>query len=128
MPIGIYIRTKQAKINIGLASKGRISGKKNPKWKGGITMNNGYIMIYSPNHPYKTKQNRVPKHRIIIEKQINRYLKPYEKIHHINGIKTDNRPKNLIAFISESAHQRFHHNPHNVKPKEIIFDGRNLHA
>lgn len=26
----------------------------------------------------------------------------------------------------KSAHQRFHKNPNNVKPKEIIFDGKKL--
>lgn len=31
-----------------------------------------------------------------------------------------------MAFKSESAHQRFHYNPNNVKSYEIIFDGRKL--
>jgi len=59
-------------------------------------------------------------------KNKNRYLLPQEKCHHLNDIKDDNRPQNLMAFTSESAHQRFHHNPRNVKPEEIIWDGRKL--
>jgi len=31
-----------------------------------------------------------------------------------------------MAFINKSAHIRFHGNPNNVKPEEIIFDGRLL--
>ena len=102
-------------------------GKNGPYWKGGkIISSYGYIFIWKPKHPFVAKRGYIFEHRLVIEKQIGRYLLPKEKSHHLNGIKTDNRPENLMAFTSESAHQRFHHNPNNVKPSEIIFDGRKL--
>ncbi|KKL16816.1 hypothetical protein LCGC14_2491760, partial [marine sediment metagenome] len=36
---------------------------------------------------------------IIMERIIGRYLKPSEKVHHINGIRHDNRPENLRLVV-----------------------------
>jgi uncharacterized protein (DUF1330 family) len=97
-------------------------GEKHSCWKGGKTINRGYISIFQPNHPFN-HNHYVRKHRLVVEQQIGRYLQRGEVVHHL-GKKTDNRPKMLIAFINNSAHKRFHNNPNNVKPEEIIFDGR----
>lgn len=83
----------------------------------------GYVYIYKPNHPFADRHKNVLEHRLVIEKQIERYLSPEEVPHHL-GKKDDNRPHMLMAFVSQSVHMRFHKNPNNVKPKEIIFDGR----
>jgi hypothetical protein len=97
-----------------------------PAWNGGKTKHTaGYVMIHSPNHPFRNHMNYVFEHRLVIEKQLGRYLKPEEIPHHL-GDKTDNRPEMLMAFINNSAHMRFHRNPKNINPKEIIFDGRKL--
>ncbi len=106
--------------------KGQISGSKHPRWKGERKISQGYVQIWNNKHPFRNKDNYIREHRLISEKLIGRYLLPEEKCPHLTDIKTDNRPKNLRAFTSESAHQRFHHNPKNVKPEEIIFDGRKL--
>lgn len=107
--------------------KGQNLGEKHPNWKGGKCISKGgYIFIYNPTHPFASHHGYVREHRLIVEQQIGRYLLPFEKTHHLNEIKSDNRLCNLMAFTSESAHQRFHNNPNNVKPNEIIFDGRKL--
>ena len=49
------------------------------------------------------KQRRVKQHRWIIECQIGRRLTPQEDIHHLNGIKSDNRVENL-QLIHHSEH------------------------
>ncbi len=97
-----------------------------PKFRGKSIDKFGYIYIYSPKHPYHNARNNVFEHRLVIEKHIGRYLLRHEVGHHINEIKDDNRPENLMAFTSNFSHMRFHKNPNNVKPEEIIFDGRRL--
>lgn len=100
------------------------SGENHPRWKGGrIEKKKGYINIYQPQHPSCYDNRYVAEHRLIIEKHIGRYLLPTEEVHHL-GHKDDNRLEMLMAFVSNSAHKRFEHNPDNVKPEEIIFDGR----
>ena len=43
-------------------------------------------------------------HRIEMEKLLGRKLKPYEGVHHKNGIKTDNSPENLMLFDQSKRH------------------------
>ena len=100
------------------------SRENSPNWKGGRYKSRGYVLVLISNHPYSGKGSTVFEHRLIVEKQINRFLNPNEIVHHINGITEDNRPENLMAFSSISAHVRFHYSPSNVDPSEIVFDGR----
>jgi hypothetical protein len=103
----------------------RFMGNNNPSWKNGkYKHSQGYIFIYQPEHPFASK-NHILEHRLVVEKQIGRYLLPKEKVHHL-GKKDDNRPCMLMAFINQSAHIRFERHCI-VKLHEIIFDGRCLH-
>lgn len=85
------------------------NGSNNGRWKGGRHIRpDGYITVYSPNHPYKTVNNTVLEHRLIMENYIGRLLSPKEEIHHINGIKDDNRIENLMLCSNSSEHQKIH--------------------
>ena len=78
-------------------------GSKNPRWKGGRKIDGyGYVHILKPNHPNAIK-GYVREHRLVMEKKIKRYLKKNEVVHHINGIKDDNRIKNL-KLMTRSKH------------------------
>lgn len=81
------------------SQKFKEEGKHRPNWKGGRHNHKGYIRISQPEHPFADKSGRIFEHRIILEKKIGRYLTPNEIPHHINGIKNDNRPENLILTV-----------------------------
>lgn len=83
-------------------------GKRNYFWKGGRIKQSGYIYLYSPDHPYRSKKNYVAEHRLVVEKHIKRYLLRKETIHHINEIKTDNRIENLYIFPNIESHSSYH--------------------
>jgi hypothetical protein len=88
-----------------------VSKENHHNWNGGKRNHtSGYIQILSPNHPFKDSNGYVFEHRLVIEKRIGRYLKKTESVHHINGIKDDNRDKNLRLFKNESEHHKFHWN------------------
>jgi hypothetical protein len=83
------------------------NGPGHPDWKGGRLIDkNGYILLYCPGHPFARKPRRayVPEHRLVMEKHIERYLHPWEVVHHLNGDKKDNRIENLRLYESNGQH------------------------
>lgn len=128
------VHTEEAKHKISLASKGRIFSdetklkmslarlgkrpseetrkklseshkcEKSSNWKGGRFKSNGYIFIKNHEHPHKNCNGYVSEHRLVMEKHLGRYLYSWEVVHHINGIKHDNRLENLELLPEKGKH------------------------
>lgn len=64
--------------------------------------------LVTPPEGYKGKTyiggRYVFQYRLLMEKRIGRLLLPNEEVHHINGIKTDDREENLKIEISHEHH------------------------
>lgn len=68
----------------------------------------GYISLCIPSHPFCGKDKYVFEHRTLVEQSIGRYLVKGEAVHHINGIKDDNRIENL-ELMQHSVHTQITH-------------------
>ena len=89
-----FTHAPEARIKIGLAQL----GDKNSNWKGGIDHSDGYEAIRIRPRFY------ILVHRQNMTKALGRKLQAGEIVHHINGIKTDNRIKNLALCNNAAAH------------------------
>jgi hypothetical protein len=80
-----------------------------PNWKGGkrTGRTDEYVQIYKPDHPNASKEGYVMEHRFVMEQFLGRLLVEDEVVHHINGIRADNRIENL-QLMRHGEHTRYH--------------------
>ena len=76
-------------------------GENHPAWKGGKWTNaSGYVVVVArPNEPGQTKDGYILEHRRAMQDHLGRALHPGETVHHINGIRDDNRLENLELWV-----------------------------
>lgn len=80
-------------------------GSKNSHWKGGERYCKGYVIVLRPDHPCCWKDGYIKRARLVLEAKLGRYILPSMQVHHINGIKDDDRPENLEE-LPLSEHSR----------------------
>jgi hypothetical protein len=100
------IKGQKRKYIIGHA----IRGMNNPSWKGGRKVDkDGYILISSPNHPFKDSHGYVPEHVLICERVLGKYLPVCAVVHHTNKNHADNfSPFNLVICQNNTYHLYLH--------------------
>lgn len=105
----IYSRMKANGYTPRVAAKRNQTGELNDSWKGGRTkQSSGYVYVKKPDHPRALRVgDYVLEHILVAEDYIGRYLREGEIIHHINGIKDDNRVCNLY-ITSPREHLKMH--------------------
>ena len=104
---GKWVRLRSCpKICGKCVMKNKLKGH-HPTWKGGrIGIGDGYTAVYSEEtSPFHTMNNKkyILEHRLIMAKHLGRCLVDGEVVHHLNGIKGDNRLENLV-LVNRNTH------------------------
>lgn len=60
----------------------------------------GYARVLAPDNPAADTCGRVCEHRLVMERHLGRPLLPKETVHHVNGVRDDNRLENLELWSS----------------------------
>lgn len=91
--------------------KGNLSNN----WKGGLQKRHGRFYLTLPT-------GRIARYIHFMEVHLGRKLKSNEVVHHINGIKTDDRLENL-EVMTRSDHNKYHQRllglKNKIQPKEV---------
>lgn len=91
-------------------------GENHPSWKGGrVIKGDGYIGVWKPDHERADNRGYVFEHTLVMEEKIGRLPKKGEVVHHVNLIKTDNRPENLYL-----CNHRVHISLHRELEKMVV--------
>lgn len=100
--------SKETRRKIGESRK----GSKHWNWQGGLMKVKGRsrIKVWKPNHPQADSKGYIFRSRLMMEKKIGRILTFEETVHHINGIKTDDRIENLWLFKNNRTHVKYEAN------------------
>jgi len=79
----------------------------NCKMRAGATggyKSNGYVKRKVTAHPFPDKRGYVLEHRLVVEAHKKEFLHKEAVIHHLNGVRDDNRLSNLQLLTSQSEH------------------------
>jgi len=88
------------------ANRERLIGKKREQsiaWNGGKSRSGGYVKVLMPENPRADVKGYMFEHIYVWETIHQMPVPDGYVIHHLNGIKSDNRPKNLCA-MKKSLH------------------------
>lgn len=106
-----WVRQRDKGVLCRSCARKQIIGARCPRWNGGRKIAHGYVYIFvKGNHPFFAmamrdgKRHSIAEHRLVMAKALNRCLHSLEIVHHINGIKKDNRLENLMLMSSKGDH------------------------
>lgn len=67
----------------------------------------GYILVMVPDHP-RAHKGYVFEHILVVEAVLGKHLPDGAVVHHINGVKSDNRRENLVLCPDLAYHNLIH--------------------
>ena len=100
---GSAVRSHVLRAGIKIRSAKGIAryGPDHPNWKGGRFLRNGYVYVH-------LRGRKAAEHRLAMEHHLGRSLQKHEIVHHLNGIRHDNRIENLtLTILKEHEHDTY---------------------
>jgi hypothetical protein len=87
-----------------------------------VSPRDGYARIRMPEHSRADKSGMVLEHIPVMEQALGRPLdwRAGEQVHHINGVKDDNRPENLELWVTSQ--------PRGQRPADLVEWARDILA
>src|SRR5687768_15041788 len=80
------------------ACAARTTAEGRPSTRGWIIDPKGYRLLRRPGHPMASREGYVMEHRLVMAEALGRMLTADEIVHHLNGVKADNRRENLVVM------------------------------
>lgn len=72
-----------------------------------------YVVVTAQyDHPNSDKRGRIYEHVLVMSEKLGRPLHVGENVHHINGVRDDNRPENLELWVTWQ--------PHGQRPQDLV--------
>jgi len=101
------------------------TGENSYNWKGGrIKDADGYIRIYKKDHPRASQTGYVSEHILVWEETHGKPLPKGWIVHHLNGIKDDNHPNNLIGLSNKKHYLVLQAKAKRIQELEALLNGQ----
>ena len=96
-----------------------LRGPDSPHWRGGRRRNgHGYVsVLVGSDYPGAHPDGYIREHRFVMQEALGRPLLDDEVVHHINGVKDDNRLSNL-ELMTRGKHNQHHWNTLSEKERQ----------
>jgi len=116
----LTVRAKRHFCDIDCRTEFEKAIENRPAWKGGQVKMLDYVFLKVVGHPFSNDCGYVKRSRLVMEQYLDRYLTSEETIHHINGIRDDDRLENLMLFANQGEHKTYHYK---LNPKYPLICG-----
>lgn len=77
-----------------------------------VSPRDGYVRVRLREHTRADKSGMVLEHIVVMEETLGRSLRPGENVHHMNGVRDDNRPENLELWVTSQ--------PKGQRPADLV--------
>ena len=100
----------------------------NSSWNGGKYRSEGYVYLLDETKRHLKGASRyTAEHTIVAEKKYGRVIEKDELVHHLNGIRNDNRSENLV-IIKRKGHETWTYIQElqkKIRELEVVIDAYN---
>jgi len=112
------------------------TGGNHPQWRGGRHIRHGYAWVLTSILPPEERDlfgimaassGYIAEHRLVIARKLRRPLHKGEIVHHLNGVKDDNRVENL-RLLRVGTHHPGHGDDYYQKWQETLAENERLQA